>query len=135
MKKINSIQIFFLIIVILGCSNSETLPKTLGDADNAETYGYQPIDPLPVSLFVDTGGSNMAFLGDKVKVSNKRIMANLPDETMRLAIRQIDGSGNISFSSAKMGVAGHSYEIILDYIKFDTQSLPVELAKDSLIIS
>jgi hypothetical protein len=124
--------IYLICFFVFGLGCSESLPKTVGDPENAETYGYQPIDPLPVKLGIDTGHGNIVLRSDKIKVSNKRIMANLPDETMRLAIGQIDGKGNISYSSAKIGYAGSSYSVILDYIKFDTKSLPVEIARDSL---
>jgi hypothetical protein len=48
-----------------------------------------------------------------------------------LAIGEVDGKGNVSFATAKLGYAGSSYIVILDYIKFDTKSLPVALHKDT----
>lgn len=120
-------------IYLTSCSSSKLLSKakTPGDPTNAVSYGYQPIDPLPVAIGVDNGNGDIVFIGYK-KVSNSRIMSSLPDETMRLAIGQVDGKGNVSFATAKLGYAGSSYIVILDYIKFDTKSLPVLIKKDSL---
>jgi hypothetical protein len=118
---IKSILISTVFILFFGCSASKKIPKTMGDIQNAESFGYQPLDPLPVELksIVDS------------PMTNKRLMNSLPDETMRLAIGQVDSKGNISFGPAKIGYAGSSYIVILDYVKFDTKSFPVQVAKDT----
>lgn len=125
-----------VIIAISSCDATKKLatPTTLGDPKNAISYGYQPIDPLPVKIGIDTsinGGGVILTSLIKIADKNKRIMGSLPDETMRLAIGQVDGKGNISFTTAKLGYAGSSYIVILDYIKFDTKSLPVFVDKDT----
>jgi len=106
-----------LVVLLLGCSNWR-VPDTAGDPKNAASYGYQPIDPLPV---------NMKYSGI---LSNKRILDSLPDETMRLAIGEVLGSGGITFGLAKAGYKGNSYVVILDYIKFNTESFGVKLTQD-----
>ena len=100
--------------------------------NSGESFGYQPIDPLPAKVW---------YMNDSVRVVpinrvnratlNKRLMASLPDETMRMAIVQIDGQGNINFTANKIGYKGSSYVVILDYIKFDTKSMPMVIKKDS----
>jgi len=126
-------NITLIVFSLIACNASKHLPKTIGDPQSASSYGYQPIDPLPVSSFVDTNGQGVpVMLNNNLKVSNQRMMASLPDETMRLAIGQVDGKGNVSFATAKLGYAGSSYIVILDYIKFDTKSLPVLFHKDTL---
>lgn len=128
---------FSLVIIAISSCNATkklTTPTTLGDPKNAISYGYQPIDPLPVKIGIDTsinGGGVILTSLIKIADKNKRIMGSLPDETMRLAIGQVDGKGNISFTTAKLGYAGSSYIVILDYIKFDTKSLPVFVDKDT----
>lgn len=132
--------ILLVVITIIVCTSCKAFNKhpeiyTQGDPQNSVTYGYQPIDPLPVDIGVEKeDGYGIDRLTSYIKFPerNKRIMASLPDETMRLAIGQIDTKGNISFSTAKTGYAGSSYIVILDYIKCDTKSLPILLAKDSL---
>src|SRR5690349_21145947 len=127
------LQTMIIVGLLTGCNVANHLPKatTQGDPINAVSYGYQPIDPLPIGLFADTGYRQVVELSSSIKIPNKRIMASLPDETMRLAVGQIDGKGNISFATAKLGYAGSSYIVILDYVKFDTKSLPVLVLKDT----
>src|SRR5690606_25265695 len=40
---------------------------------------------------------------------------------------QINNQGGITFSSSSLGYEGHSYVVILDYIKFNTNSFGVKL--------
>jgi hypothetical protein len=72
---------------------------------NSYTFGYHPLDPLPVSL-------NFRQINpdeDDGRTRNQRLMQSLPDETMRLAIGEISGKGNLTFSSAEIGYEGRSY--------------------------
>jgi hypothetical protein len=102
------------------------LPKTLGDPEEANYVGYQPLDPLPI--FVTDGDS--ANFNKGIPVSNTRILNALPDETMRLAIGQIDASGNINFGLVKLGYEGNNYIVILDYIKYATDQIQLVTVKD-----
>lgn len=111
-----------LLVLMTGCA-SWKLPKTLGDPKNANTYGYHPLDPLPIKI---------ELLDEKQPISNARILNALPDETMRLAIGEVNSSGGISFSGATVGYKGKSYVGILDYIKFNTNSFGVMLDKDTI---
>jgi len=96
-------------------------PKTPGDPSFAGSYGYHPIDPLPVELKCPAPCDNRS----------KRVLDLLPDETMRLAIGQVDATVGISYGPVKVGYAGNDYVVVLDYVKFDTQSFPVEVARDT----
>jgi hypothetical protein len=99
--KLNMFFVLLLIsIIYYGCMS---LPKTLG-----ETKTYQPLDPLPIE---STG------------LTNDKILSALPDETMRLAIGEVTANAGISYSTASIGYANHSYIIILDYIKYQTKSI------------
>ncbi|SOD80978.1 hypothetical protein [Spirosoma fluviale] len=129
------LYILALLIIALGCSPSKLLSKTtsLGDPQNAQTFGYQPLDPLPVNpRFFDRKLDSAYYYGGVIQIPNNRLMGSLPDETMRLAIGQADGKGNASFGPAKIGYAGNSYVVVIDYIKFDTKSFPVMIKVDSL---
>jgi hypothetical protein len=88
------------------------IPGTLGDPKNASNYGYHPLDPLPIDLTVKSKPLDL-----------------LPDETMRMAIGTVSGDGGISFGPAKIGAEGKNYVVILDYIKFATDSIGVNLSK------
>jgi hypothetical protein len=90
-----------------------TLPETPAAQQQGPSYGYRPLDPLTANL----------QHSPKVPVTNCRILELFPDETVRLAIGQLDASGNISYGVAKAGYQGNRYTVVLDYMKTDTRSL------------
>lgn len=125
MKKQLILSVALVLLMMCGCA-SWRLPNTLGDPNNAKIYGYHPLDPLPVKL---------EFLNDSIPISNKRILNALPDETMRLAIGEVNSSGGLSFSGATVGYKGRTYVVILDYIKFNTNSFGVKLENTGTVKS
>lgn len=98
----------------------EKSPNTLGDPLNAKFYGYHPLDPIPVEIEIDSNK----------KVTNEVVLRALTDETIRLAVRQKNSNGDITLPVGSIGYAGNDYEVILDYVKYNTVSLPVLLTKD-----
>jgi len=104
-------------IAFAGCASWQ-VPPTLGDPKITQSYGYHPMDPLPVEL---------KFEGN---LTNDRLLNSLPDETMRLAVGEISGSGGITFGPATAGYKGKSYVVVLDYIKFNTKSFGVKLSTE-----
>ncbi|RIV21634.1 hypothetical protein DYU11_19760 [Fibrisoma montanum] len=109
--------LLLLVGLLFGCASSK-LPTTLGDVKKSPTYGYTPIDPLPVEVLSPQAVTT---------VNSSKILDALPDETVRLAIGQFDSEGGLTFGPAKIGVKGGSYVVVLDYIKFDTKSFGVEV--------
>lgn len=113
-------QLFLLILAIIltSCSSS----KLSSTADNKfftfsssgnVSFGYQPIDPIPVKLtFLDK---------DSITTRNGKLMNSLPDESMRLAIGETIGNMGVSFGPIKYGMKNNTYIVILDYIKYNTQ--------------
>ena len=64
-------KLFFslaFIALIMSCKTPR--PVTLGDPSNAESFGYHPIDPLPVKLDIDSKIQPMEV--------NKYILNSLP---------------------------------------------------------
>jgi hypothetical protein len=102
-------------LIVTAC-HSLDIPKTLGDPADAPAYGYNPLDSLPVAI----KGSKKSdpTVDQKLKA--------LPDETMRLAIGVFDSKGDVKYGPAAVGVAGNSYVVVLDYVKFTTNSFPVK---------
>ncbi|EGN75560.1 hypothetical protein A28LD_1173 [Idiomarina sp. A28L] len=101
-----SLVLVFVVGVLTGCS-SVSFP--IDDATGQNNFGYHPLDPLPVHVGIPQG----------------EVLNALSDETMRLAIGTFTQEGGLSFGPAKLGVQGNNYVVILDYIKFSTDSLPV----------
>ena len=115
--------LFLVIITIFSQCKTTQVPDTLGDAKNAQNYGYTPIDPLPVNVKGIT-----PVIGSTL---NQTVLDLLPDETVRLAIGEFQGDAGVSYGPAKIGVKGGRYVVILDYIKFNTKSIPVSIKTES----
>lgn len=126
MRFIRAIFLLFLTVVLVGSCLPEPsrppIPQTLAVTEPAISYGYYPLDPLPVGYWNE----------EKTKwlerdLSSEHILGLLPDETMRIAIGQVSAGGNISYGPAKVGKVGNSYVVILDYIKFTTDYIDIDL--------
>lgn len=115
MRKVPSV-VCLMALVLNGCV-SWKIPATPDDLTLTQSYGYHPLDSLPVKISPENA-------------TRERKLASLPDETMRLAIGQIDHKKGISFGSAAAGVAGNSYLVVLDYMKFTTRSYGVNKTRD-----
>lgn len=90
-------------------SDSKKIKKqTIKKASN---YGYYPLDPLPVTTNIEKCG----------------FLEEMPDETIRIAVAKLSRDTGLTFGPALIGVAGDDYIVILDYIKFNTNSFPVKL--------
>lgn len=111
MRK-NLSVICLIALTLSGCA-SWTIPATPGDSKSAQSFGYNPIDSLPVTV-------------SPANATREKKLEALPDETMRLAIGQFDGKAGLSFGPATAGVAGNNYVVILDYTKFTTKSFGVK---------
>lgn len=117
-----------LFISLTSCAVKDAVhAKSSSSSDSKEkNYSYHPLDPLPIRVI-----STEAHLPKEINSTylkengNTSVLTNLPDETMRLAIGEITEEGTITFGPAKAGVKGKSYIVILDYIKFNTLSLPI----------
>ncbi|MEN6426160.1 MAG: hypothetical protein ABFE13_12400 [Phycisphaerales bacterium] len=106
------VSVLMTLLAVSGCTTFP-IPGTLGDPRNAGSYGYHPLDPLPI----------------KLGTSDLKPLEMLPDETIRIAVGSISGDGGISFGPATVGVQGKNYVVVLDYIKFSTDSFPVTLSQ------
>ncbi len=111
-----NLLVSILALTLVGCATTfPIIPKTVGDPKNAENYGYHPLDPLPVNLAI----KKCAFLEE------------MPDETIRIAVATVSEDVGLTFGPAKIGVAGNNYVVVLDYIKFGTDSFPVKLKNNN----
>jgi len=115
---------------LTGCFN---LPKSLGEKSSG--YAYVPLDPLAVET---VPGANCAKVADekgrRMEVGKGFIYLDtllaLPDNAVRIAIREIDAKSNLSFGASSVGLAGSRYQVVLDYINVDTSNIPFYLDVD-----
>jgi hypothetical protein len=118
MKRVLFLTSVIAMVILSSCSSlglQSTNKTPLAEATNTFAYGYHPIDPLPIDM---NGNAN----ADKL-----RILAALPDETMRLSIGYVENNGRITYGPIKAGVAGNNYVVVLDYLKFETKSIAADV--------
>ena len=118
--------IFFTGILMAGCSMYPTIPPSLGETNSG--YTYIPLDPLPV--FSVTGrscGSASEVDVSEVKLPEsyalKDLLDVLPDNAVRMAIKEYSGKGKISFAASSVGTEGSRYQVVLDYINVDSTNI------------
>ena len=89
-----------------------------------------PVDPLPVrGIYIfncraDRGVETArpsAQLSDAEKI--RKILTRLPDNSVRVAVRDVSGGGSIGFGGSNIGAEGKSYNVILDYINNDVANI------------
>lgn len=100
-------------LTLTGCAGWLPTPQT--PASFFSGYSYVPLDPLPVKVI---DGPNCG--PGRPRGS---LLASLPDNAVRIAVRQLNGSAKFSFGPAQLGYEGNSYEVVLDYINADVTNL------------
>lgn len=99
-----------LAVMVCACGKLADLPRT--PSELVKGSSYLPLTPKPITV---TGG----------KATSAVLLDSLPNETMRVSIGTRDENGSLTYGAAAVGQAGHSYEVIVDYIKYTTGYLPV----------
>lgn len=98
------------------------IPQTQAEILSNSTY--VPLDPLRVT-------SDRDF--DCKRFRNPVVLPTLealPDNAVRIAIGSYNNKGDLSFGPAQIGFAGKNYQVILDYINADTQSVRLIMYHD-----
>jgi hypothetical protein len=111
--------------VVAGCEKGPTQPAT--PAETQAAFTYVPLDPLPVEI---AGGAGCEYREGSVASVRRAVLDSLPDNAVRVAIRQVDGTASGSIGPAKLGAEGHQYQVILDYINADVVNLRFRVTRD-----
>jgi hypothetical protein len=98
-------------VVLAGCGSLAHLPPT--PSELVKGSSYLPLTPKPIVLKDVAGVKSATFLN------------SLPNETMRISIGSRDEAGSLTFGSSAIGQEHHSYEVVVDYIKYTTGYLNV----------
>jgi hypothetical protein len=53
----------------------------------------------------------------------KEILDTLPDNAVRMAVKECDTKGKLSFGAFSVGAEGHRYQVVLDYISVDSTNV------------
>lgn len=109
----------------------------LEEAQQLGGKGYQPIEPIPIRVTTEQDNNSRQENNPSPKnsskqkyISNQRLLRALPNESMRLAIGQLDRGGGISYGPFALALENKSYMVILDYIKYYTKSMRVIAASE-----
>ena len=106
-------------------TNRLDTPET--NAATRALFGYVPVDPLPVkpksSIETCEGTERSEWLPT---------IESLPDNAVRVAVRDINASGTLSVTTNEIGTSGNSYQVIIDYMNSDVANEDVMIARYDL---
>lgn len=125
MKKV--LLIILTTLITISCSprlknNLYSDNTALTEHSGLRTFGYVPIDPMPV--IVDTYDGNF-------EPANSHYLNALPDETILVATGKYNSNGTITFGPIGGTIKGEKYTVILDWIKYTTVSKDLVEHRDS----
>lgn len=112
-------RLILLAACAVAASGCGFLPPPQSPGEYYSGYSYVPLDPLPVEV---VGKPNCGALNRE-----------LPDNAVRIAVRNLSGSGNLGFGPVKLGYAGNSYRVILDYINVDVANFRFRYAGTNVL--
>jgi len=125
------IGISLLLLSLTGCGSFLSLPDT--QSERLSGYSYIPLDPLPIDKRYGRDckfNSSLQLLNGS---TYRPVLKSLPDNAIRMAVRQIDGSGNLSIGPASISEKNKHYQVVLDYINADTANIyfDIEINKEN----
>lgn len=106
--------LFLMLAAILfaGCATTEPSSSRF-----TPSYGYHPVDSMPVKITPEVIPGNVAAR----QTRNQKLLDQLPDESMRLAIGKNEKNVGLTYGSATTGYEKSDYLVVLDYIKYTTK--------------
>ena len=119
------IALAILSVIISSCGSifntQGSFPQTY--AEQQAGYSYIPVEPSSVNIFCkknaakENGKENNCHT-----VSKKSLLNALPDNSIRIATRQVSGKVSVGIPSIGLGVGteGNSYEVIIDFVNTQT---------------
>jgi hypothetical protein len=120
------------VLLLGGCASTGlSLPKTQGE--RAASYGYVPLDPLPI----ETVG-----LGDKCKGRFSGNVGNdvflpmtqaLPDVAVRFAVAEFKADTGLEFGPAALTTKNKNYRAVLDFVNSDSVTVRFLIRKVAIV--
>lgn len=105
-------------LLLAGCGEEASAPVQT-QAAQLSGFTYIPLDPLPVSEERGRG----CFNDDRGENELRPVLPSLPDNAVRMAVRQLDSTGSATVGPATVGVENSQYQVILDYINADVVNM------------
>jgi hypothetical protein len=120
--RVRIITALLILTSVTGCSSLPMSPSTEGE--RYSSYTYVPLDPLPIRRLPGDSCPDASPVSARVDtLSESELLKTLTDQTVRMAVAQISSSGEVTFTSAKIGAKNESYQVVLDYMNTDTAPL------------
>ncbi len=119
MKGIMKNIIFFIACLLSGCTSLKSLEFGKTVAERKVGYSYIPVEPSVVNINCKNENGSV----DKCPSVTKSSLLNaLPDNSVRIATRLVSGSAKVGIPAfgAEIGIAGNSYEVIIDFVNTQT---------------
>lgn len=124
----------FLYVFVAACgstnrdrtTNPDPVPAaTVAQDVRAASVKFQPIEPVS---FADQFASKPNVppchnIDGDDKCSDVEILANFPNDATQVAVFQLDASGEVKAPFVTSSGRGNVYRVIVDYVKFRTDSL------------
>ena len=106
-------------VSLTGTNVLTLLPDSTTNVLNVSSAGRNLLKVLP--------DINISLLNANLAGSN--LLKVLPDNAVRIAVEQLDASGNISYGPSGVSVKGSSYKVTIDYINADTANVRLFMIK------
>lgn len=131
-------------MLLAGCANLLPPSKSIGERNSG--FAYIPLDPLPVYVAQHPSCREVVVDGRFVLAHGyeaKPLLDSLPDNAVRIAVKEYNSKGNLSFGGSSVGSEGNRYQVVLDYINVDTSNIrflirqpktPIDTRVDSISI-
>jgi hypothetical protein len=117
--------------VVAGCASTRK-PLEIIDPElyaSGTAYTYEPLNPTTVWIRDPTLKEIKAGYLDADETSNefkKALLRDLDTETVRIALNTLGGDAKFNAGVVGVSVAGQSYVLVVDYIKYITSSKTVD---------
>lgn len=141
-----------LSILLTACgTTSNWAPATLDSAaSKVAGYTYIPLDPLPVNAAGAEScerfaGSDLLALKDgfqfkdptgaKFSITAQPLLDALPDNAVRISIKEITNGVTASLGASSIGYAGRRYLVVLDFINVDVVNIPFIVSTENNVLT
>ena len=128
MKMKITTYLFLTCIILSGCNtlNSDRFEEPHKDLlKSAQTYknfrGYEPVDPVEFEDKILISRGDSLILSKDIKLLNREeTLGFLNNETVLVAVGEINREGNINYLPITFSKKNTSYRITMDYMKYAT---------------
>ncbi|RSE33361.1 hypothetical protein [Acinetobacter junii] len=123
MHLIKLLLLISIIGLVNGCTTLKGLPQS--QAEMYSGFTYIPIDPFRVNTIANC----KSYPVDKEIKSSSEMLDSFPDNSVRISIEQISGSGKATYGTSYTSSKGDQYKVTVDHIISDTTNITFYISK------